>query len=78
MKFRLEDMVQRDPHFAIIDEVDSILIDEARTPLVIPGQASNLRLYMAVDKVIPNLVPADYDLDEKQRSVTSPGWHRPC
>ena len=71
MKFRLEDMVQRDPHFAIIDEVDSILIDEARTPLVISGPSEqSSALYLSVDQVIPNLVPADYDLDEKQRSVT--------
>ena len=71
MKFRLEDMVQREPNFAIIDEVDSILIDEARTPLVISGpseQSSNL--YAAVDQIIPKMVPEDYDLDEKQRTAT--------
>ncbi|MGU9961970.1 MAG: preprotein translocase subunit SecA [Candidatus Puniceispirillales bacterium WSBS_2018_MAG_OTU23] len=71
MKFRLEDMVQRDPHFAIIDEVDSILIDEARTPLVISGQsAQSSALYLSVDAIIPKLIAADYELDEKQRSVT--------
>ena len=71
MKFRLEDMVQREPYFAIIDEVDSILIDEARTPLVISGPSEqSSQLYVAVDKIVPKLVPADYDLDEKQRTVT--------
>ena len=71
MKFRLEDMVQREPHFAIIDEVDSILIDEARTPLVISGPAQDSSsLYAAVDAVVPKLTEADYELDEKQRSIT--------
>jgi len=71
MKFRLEDMVQRDPHFAIIDEVDSILIDEARTPLVISGPSEqSSTFYQEVDKIVPLLTPEDYDLDEKQRSVT--------
>ncbi len=71
MKFRLEDMVQREPYFAIVDEVDSILIDEARTPLVISGQAeTSSDLYVAVDKLIPLLKPEDFDLDEKQRNIT--------
>ena len=71
MKFRLEDMVQRTPNFAIIDEVDSILIDEARTPLIISGQAeTSSETYQSIDKLIPSLKPLDYDLDEKQRSVT--------
>jgi len=71
MKFRLEDMVQRDPHFAIIDEVDSILIDEARTPLVISGPSEHSStLYEEVDRTVPLLTPEDYDLDEKQRTVT--------
>ena len=70
MKFDLEDMVQRDPHYAIIDEVDSILIDEARTPLIISGPAEgSIEMYRAVDKVIPHLEPADYDLDEKLKTV---------
>ena len=70
MKFTLEDMVQRPPNYAIVDEVDSILIDEARTPLVISGQAeSNLELYSIVDSAIPKLKANDFDLDEKQRSV---------
>ncbi|MCE2517320.1 MAG: preprotein translocase subunit SecA, partial [Alphaproteobacteria bacterium] len=71
MKFRLEDMVQREPHFAIIDEVDSILIDEARTPLVISGLAEqSSTMYAAVNAIIPELGPEDYELDEKQRTVT--------
>ena len=71
MKFRLEDMVQRAPNYAIIDEVDSILIDEARTPLIISGQAeTSSETYKSIDKLIPALVKEDFDLDEKQRSVT--------
>ena len=71
MKFRLEDMVQRTPNFAIIDEVDSILIDEARTPLIISGQAeTSSETYKSIDKLIPLLVSNDFDLDEKQRSVS--------
>ena len=71
MKFRLEDMVQRAPNFAIIDEVDSILIDEARTPLIISGQAeTSSETYKSIDKLIPLLVSNDFDLDEKQRSVS--------
>ena len=71
MKFRLEDMVQREPHFAIIDEVDSILIDEARTPLVISGPSEQTSaLYDQVNTIIPNLEAADYELDEKQRTAT--------
>ena len=71
MKFRLEDMVQRAPNYAIIDEVDSILIDEARTPLIISGQAeTSSETYKKIDKIIPVLIEKDFDLDEKQRSVT--------
>ena len=71
MKFSLENMVQRAPYFAIVDEVDSILIDEARTPLVISGQAeSSSELYGAVDKLIPQLTAEDFELDEKQRNIT--------
>ncbi len=71
MKFRLEDMVQREPNFAIVDEVDSILIDESRTPLIISGPAEDSsETYNSVDKVIPLLQPSDFDLDEKQRTVT--------
>src|SRR5271156_3309688 len=71
MKFRLEDMVHRPFHYAIVDEVDSILIDEARTPLIISGPTEdNSELYIRVDKLIPALEPDDYEKDEKQRTVT--------
>ncbi len=70
MKFRLEDMVHRPFHYAIVDEVDSILIDEARTPLIISGPTEdNSELYIRVDKLIPALDGADYEKDEKQRTV---------
>ncbi len=71
MKFRLEDMVQREFNFAIVDEVDSILIDEARTPLIISGPAEDSSAsYIAVNKLMPQLVEDDYEKDEKARSVT--------
>ena len=71
MKFRLEEMVQRDFNYAIVDEVDSILIDEARTPLIISGPAQDSsELYMQVDALIPTLEAEDYELDEKHRTVT--------
>ena len=71
MKFRLEEMVHRPFHYAIVDEVDSILIDEARTPLIISGPTEdNSELYISVDKLIPALAPEDYEKDEKQRTVT--------
>jgi preprotein translocase subunit SecA len=76
MKFRLEDMVHRPFHYAIVDEVDSILIDEARTPLIISGPTEdNSELYIRVDKLIPALQEGDYEKDEKQRTValTEPG-----
>ncbi|MDP3238188.1 MAG: preprotein translocase subunit SecA [Myxococcales bacterium] len=71
MKFRLQDYVQRELNFAIVDEVDSILIDEARTPLIISGPTEqNTDLYAKVDATIYGLVPEqDYQLDEKNRSV---------
>jgi preprotein translocase subunit SecA len=71
MKFRLQDYVQRELNFAIVDEVDSILIDEARTPLIISGPTEqNTELYAKVDATIYGLVPEqDYQLDEKNRSV---------
>ncbi|MBI4165695.1 MAG: preprotein translocase subunit SecA, partial [Acidobacteria bacterium] len=70
MKFRLEDCVQRPHHFAIVDEVDSILIDEARTPLIISGSSeeSNEKYYR-INKVIPQLNPEDYEIDEKHRQA---------
>ena len=71
MKFAYEDLVQRPFNFAIVDEVDSILIDEARTPLIISGPAdSSSDLYTRVDAIIPDLVAADYEKDEKSRIVT--------
>jgi preprotein translocase subunit SecA len=70
MKYSREQMVQRPFNFAIVDEVDSILIDEARTPLIISGPTDDKSdLYIAVDKIVKSLVPADYDKDEKQKSV---------
>ncbi len=71
MKFRLSDYVQRELNFAIVDEVDSILIDEARTPLIISGPTEeNTDEYFRIDRVIPGLLPdQDYALDEKTRSV---------
>jgi preprotein translocase subunit SecA len=70
MKFRLEEMVQRPFHYAIVDEVDSILIDEARTPLIISGPTEdNSELYISVDKLIPTLADEDYEKDEKQKTV---------
>jgi preprotein translocase subunit SecA len=70
MKFELSAMVQRPFNFAIVDEVDSILIDEARTPLIISGPAEqSSELYVKLDEVIPKLIPDDYELDEKSRTV---------
>ncbi|MBF0249988.1 MAG: preprotein translocase subunit SecA [Alphaproteobacteria bacterium] len=71
MKFHLTEMVQREFNFAIVDEVDSILIDEARTPLIISGAAEDSsELYKAVNTLIPLLTEADYEKDEKARAVT--------
>ena len=71
MKFHLEEMVQRGHNFAIVDEVDSILVDEARTPLIISGPLDDRSdLYNSVDAFIPQLQPVDFELDEKQRTVT--------
>ncbi|MCQ8240385.1 preprotein translocase subunit SecA [Rhizosaccharibacter radicis] len=72
MKYRLEDMVQRPFNYAIVDEVDSILIDEARTPLIISGPAEDSSdLYRRVDAVVAEIAkdPAHYDKDEKFRTV---------
>ncbi|MEZ7846047.1 MAG: preprotein translocase subunit SecA [Rhodospirillales bacterium] len=70
MKFSREEMVQRDFNYAIVDEVDSILVDEARTPLIISGPTEdNSDLYVAMDKIIPNLGHDDYEKDEKARSI---------
>lgn len=71
MKFRLEDYVQRELHYAIVDEVDSILIDEARTPLIISGSSDEgSKLYMLVDQVVSGLRKTEhFEVDEKARSA---------
>lgn len=71
MKLSPSQMVQRDHAFAIVDEVDSILIDEARTPLIISGPVEDkTELYTAVDKLIPDLRDEDYEIDEKTRTIS--------
>ncbi|MCA1300098.1 preprotein translocase subunit SecA [Stappia indica] len=71
MKYERESMCQRGHHFAIVDEVDSILIDEARTPLIISGPLEDRSdFYNLVDAFIPHLTDEDFELDEKQRSAT--------
>jgi preprotein translocase subunit SecA len=72
MKYDLKDCVQRGHHFAIVDEVDSILIDEARTPLIISGPAEeSTDKYYKIDKIIPKLIQdIDYTLDEKHKTAT--------
>ena len=71
MKYSLESMAQRGHAYAIIDEIDSILIDEARTPLVISGPTDDKSdLYRTVDAIIPNIAPEGYDVDEKARTAT--------
>ena len=71
MKYAVEDMVQRGHYYAIVDEVDSILIDEARTPLIISGALEDRSdLYTEIDAIIPQLVEEDYEIDEKTKSVS--------
>ncbi|MGJ8546087.1 MAG: preprotein translocase subunit SecA [Sulfitobacter sp.] len=71
MKSELSQIFQKNHHFAIVDEVDSILIDEARTPLIISGPSDDRsEMYVVIDKVIPSLEDSHYDLDEKTRNVT--------
>jgi preprotein translocase subunit SecA len=71
MKYRLEDMVQRGHVYAIVDEVDSILVDEARTPLIISGPLDDRSdFYNTIDAFIPKLDKTDFEVDEKQRTVT--------
>ena len=71
MKYSKATMTQRGHHYAIVDEVDSILIDEARTPLIISGPTSDQsEVYRSVDKLIPLLEAGHFELDEKQRTVT--------
>ena len=70
MKFQMDEMVQRPFNFAIVDEVDNIFIDEARTPLIISGPTDDTTdMYRRIDKLIPELGPEDYEKDEKQRTV---------
>ncbi|OCA06224.1 preprotein translocase subunit SecA [Wolbachia endosymbiont of Trichogramma pretiosum] len=70
MKFSQEDMVQRGFNYAIVDEVDSILIDEARTPLIISGPLEeNDQIYKHINKIVIKLVDSDYEVDEKSRAV---------
>ncbi len=70
MKYSKEEMVQRDHFFSIVDEIDSCLIDEARTPLIISGGAEDkTSQYLAIDKLIKNLKKTDYEIDEKDRNI---------
>ena len=70
MKYELEDMVQRNHHFCIVDEVDSILIDESRTPLIISGKLEDkTTLYKTSNEFIKHLQKKDYELDEKNKNV---------
>ncbi len=70
MKFSEEEMVQREHYFAIVDEIDSCLIDEARTPLIISGAAEDkTNQYLNVDKLVKNLTIKDYEIDEKDKNV---------
>ena len=76
MKSNLSEICQRDPHYAIVDEVDSILIDEARTPLIISGPTNDKsELYTKIDSLIPKLTEGDFELDEKTKtgSLTDSG-----
>ena len=71
MKYNMDQLVQRGHHFAIVDEVDSILIDEARTPLIISGQVEDKsQLYNKIDKIIPKISLNHIDIDEKSKNVT--------
>ena len=70
MKYSKNEMVQREHFFSIVDEIDSCLIDEARTPLVISGAAEDMtNKYLAVDKLIKNLNSKDYEIDEKDKNI---------
>ena len=70
MKYSRDQMVQRPFHYAIVDEVDSILIDEARTPLIISGPTDDKsELYMGVDAIVKQFAESDYEKDEKQKSI---------
>ena len=70
MKFNKDEMVQREHFYSIVDEIDSCLIDEARTPLVISGAAEDkTNQYLAIDKLIRNLNKGDYEIDEKDKNI---------
>ncbi len=70
MKFSIKDMVQRGHDFAIVDEIDSCLIDEARTPLIISGAAENRSdQYRAIDKIVKSLTDEDFEVDEKEKNT---------
>ena len=70
MKFSKEEMVQREHFFSIVDEIDSCLIDEARTPLIISGAAEDkTNQYLSIDKLVRNLNKKDYEIDEKDKNV---------
>ena len=70
MKYSNEEMVQREHFFSIVDEIDSCLIDEARTPLIISGEAEDRTTqYLAIDKLIKNLNEKDYEIDEKEKNI---------
>ena len=70
MKFNKDEMVQREHYYSIVDEIDSCLIDEARTPLVISGAAEDkTNQYLAIDKLVRNLTDTDYEIDEKDRNI---------
>ena len=70
MKYSRQEMVQREHHYAIVDEIDSCLIDEARTPLVISGAAEDkTNQYLAIDKLIKLLNKNDYEIDEKDKNI---------
>ena len=71
MKYELDQMVQRGHYFSIVDEVDSILVDEARTPLIISGPLDDRSdLYLQINELVPQLSPEDYEVDEKQKTAT--------
>jgi len=70
MKFSKEEMVQRNHNYAIVDEIDSCLIDEARTPLIISGATEDkTSQYIAIDKLVKNLKTEDFDIDEKDKNI---------
>ena len=70
MKYSRDEKVQREPHYSIVDEIDSCLIDEARTPLVISGAAEDkANQYLAIDKLVKQLNKSDYEIDEKDKNI---------